>query len=899
MASSKKRQVSIRNSIIILFAILMLTTAAIIGYIIFSNWISSADKTTTKIAQDLNSEIYNEIDSYISSAMHVNDVNHRLIENGIVDISDEKERDRFFVGVLQSHPIEIYSFSFGTENGEYYGARRIENGNVEIMHNNSQTGGHSWYYSVNNDLTAGELTQAFGKFDVRTRDWYKAAKESQSPIFSPIYKHFVMNDLTVSAAYPVYYKNGSLMGVLGTHITLSNIDSYLKDIVEDVGGYAVILEGESGRLVANSLDADNFNILDNGSIQRSGVEQIGNSAIIKSFNDYNNEATDSFRVYDDNENLNVSIAGYQKNGLDWLILTAVPEGLLMADIARSILLTVFLVICAVLFSIAVYFLLTYKLFKPVKALMEVTDKISGGDLSQRAAVVRTDEIGRIANGINKMADKLVGLVENLEETVKDRTSNLMKLNIALAENKKQLKLILDSTAEAIYGIDINGNCTFCNASCLNMLGYEHQDELLGKNMHEQIHHSYKDGRIMSLSECKVIKALTDGKGVHVDDEVFWRADGTSFDVEYYSYPQFRNNKVIGAVITFMDNTERKKIERQIKYLSEHDSLTGLYNRMYFENVLTMVDCKENIPISFVFADVNGLKLTNDIFGHAAGDNLIIKSANILKRACSEKDSVARIGGDEFVLVLPRTDKEDAEKLIEKIRSEFSTEKIMSIQCSMSMGASTKTQMSQKIKRVMENAENAMYKEKTLLRKSVNKQLINTIIDTLHENNPSEKRHSEVVSQLCRKIGLALNLPEKEVRRLEEAGFLHDIGKISFDNGIINKHEDLTQEEQDEIQQHSILGYRILNMFDDTLDLAEAVYSHHETWDGKGYPKGLKQKEIPLPARIISVAESYDRIVNKLGGSAQSKRAAVKIIMDNAGTQFDPEIAELFAKLLIL
>lgn len=894
--SKKEIQLSIRKVIIIVFALLMLITTVIIGFIIFSNWISSTEKTTTNIAQDLNSEIYNEINEFISSAMHVSDVNHSLIEESIIDIKNEKKRDQFFVSVLRSQSSEIYSFSFGTETGEYYGARRNENGIIEIMHNDSQTGGHSWYYALNDDMTAGELKETLGKFDPRTRDWYKAAKEARGPVFSPIYKHFVMNDLTVSAAYPIYNKDGSLFGVLGTHIILSNIDDYLKGIVKDVGGYAVILERESGKLVANSFDNENFKTLGDSTIQRSGIEDIGNKAIINAYNNYTGTGDDSLRISDEDGKLYVRITAYHINGLNWLILTSIPENLFMSDIYRSMLLTMLLVVAAVLFSVVVYFLLTYRLFKPVKALMDVTDNISAGDLTQRAQVVRNDEIGSISAGVNKMADKLVGLVTNLEDTVKDRTAHLLEANNALKENKEQLQLILDSTAEAIYGIDINGICTFCNASCLNMLGYSNSCELIGKNMHKQIHHSYQDGRPMPAAECKVLRALSDGEGTHVDDEVFWRADGTSFDVEYYSYPQYRADEVIGAVITFMDNTERKKAEKQIKYLGEHDSLTGLYNRMCFQNQIARLDCKENLPISIVFADVNGLKLTNDIFGHATGDKLIKKSSEILKHACRENDIAARVGGDEFVLLLPRTEKEEAERIIDRIKSELSEEKITAIHCSLSMGLSTKTQPYQNIEMVMENAENEMYKEKTLTRKSIDSQLISTIIDTLYENDPREKHHLEAVGKLCRKIGLAMGLSEKEVRRLEEAGFLHDIGKIALNKNIIRKQDNLTQEEKNEIQQHPIVGYRILNMFDDTLDLAEAVYSHHERWDGSGYPKSLNGKEIPLTARIIAVAESYDRIVNRLGASAPSKREAIKIILENAGTQFDPEIAKLFAEL---
>jgi PAS domain S-box-containing protein len=123
------------------------------------------------------------------------------------------------------------------------------------------------------------------------------------------------------------------------------------------------------------------------------------------------------------------------------------------------------------------------------------------------------------------------------------------------QNEEDLRLILDSIAERIYGIDLEGKCTMCNASCLSMLGYSHERQLLGKNMHDIIHNKYPDGTYYPEEQCRILQAFKKGQGTHVEDEVFWRADGTCFPVEYFSYPQYRNGRVIGAVVTFSDITE--------------------------------------------------------------------------------------------------------------------------------------------------------------------------------------------------------------------------------------------------------------------------------------------------------------------------------------------------------
>jgi PAS domain S-box-containing protein len=131
---------------------------------------------------------------------------------------------------------------------------------------------------------------------------------------------------------------------------------------------------------------------------------------------------------------------------------------------------------------------------------------------------------------------------------------------ALRESEERTRLLLDSTAEAIYGVDLQGNCTFCNPATLRLLGYRHPDELLGKNMHALAHHTRPDGTVYPSEECRIYQAFRRGEGTHVVDEVLWRADGTSIPVEFWSYPVRRGGEVVGSVVTFVDITERKRAE---------------------------------------------------------------------------------------------------------------------------------------------------------------------------------------------------------------------------------------------------------------------------------------------------------------------------------------------------
>ena len=151
------------------------------------------------------------------------------------------------------------------------------------------------------------------------------------------------------------------------------------------------------------------------------------------------------------------------------------------------------------------------------------------------------------------------------ERARERLEDLVQLRTAALEIKEhQLRLLLESTGEAIYGIDLQGCCTFCNPACLRLLGYASAEDLLGKNMHVLIHHAHADGSTYLEAECQIFRAFHKGEGTHVADEVFWRADGTYFPAEYWSHPQRNGDQVVGAVVTFFDITESKRAEEKLR-----------------------------------------------------------------------------------------------------------------------------------------------------------------------------------------------------------------------------------------------------------------------------------------------------------------------------------------------
>jgi len=371
--------------------------------------------------------------------------------------------------------------------------------------------------------------------------------------------------------------------------------------------------------------------------------------------------------------------------------------------------------------------------------------------------------------------------------------------------------------------------------------------------------------------------------------VFWRADGTPVEIEYNAYPQVMDGKIVGIVITFIDNSAKKRDEEKIRHLSYHDSLTGLYNRKYLEDEISRMDVASLLPVSVIYGDVNGLKLSNDIFGHSAGDELLKKSAEILKGVIGDRGIIARVGGDEFMVLLPNTGTDETLGMMAEIRKAYQKENIEAIKTGISMGFDTCDSESQSIGRTVANAEFEMYKEKTLSRKTHDSDMVTRIIMKLFDRSHTVMTHSFNVSDLCQKIGRALQLSDSKVKKLRDAGFLHDIGKVVFEDRLLERTGKLVGVDRKIYQQHVLAGYRILNSFEDTAGIAEVVLAHHERWDGTGYPRGLSEEEIPLLSRIIAVAEGFDLL--KRNGLTEAD-ASMEMI-SRAGTKYDPRITRIF------
>ena len=464
------------------------------------------------------------------------------------------------------------------------------------------------------------------------------------------------------------------------------------------------------------------------------------------------------------------------------------------------------------------------------------------------------------------------------------------------EHSRYLQTLV-SIGDGVMVVDRDGRIEMLNSVAQKLTGWNYR-EAVGRHYTEVF--VIRHERATEQVEDPIVAAMETGMIQELSRHaVLISKDGKEYNLEDSAAP-IRNEaaETAGVVLVFRDITQKKEQMEQIEYLSFHDPLTGLYNRRFFNAEINRLDTTRNLPLTVVMGDVNGLKLTNDIFGHAAGDQLLERVGEVLQRCCRADDIIARWGGDEFVLLLPKTEALEAEKIIARIKREFSKEKVRSIKGSISMGLACKYSQTEDMTVILSRAEEAMYNAKALERDEARRSTVGEIIATLFGNSAREREHAESVRDLARSIGLELKLPEEELRKLTDAAYLHDIGKIVLDAKLLNINHHLTDFEWNEIKRHPVVGYRILNAFDDTVNLAEPVLAHQERWDGSGYPRGLKGSEIPMLARIIAVAEGYDRMTHDAANaSAMSLEEAIRTLQANAGTQFDPQIVEAFTQTL--
>ena len=467
----------------------------------------------------------------------------------------------------------------------------------------------------------------------------------------------------------------------------------------------------------------------------------------------------------------------------------------------------------------------------------------------------------------------------------DRTS-MKQAETALLENEKKYQVMMSTSFDGFIILDADNRIIDANESFLRLVGYSRK-ELINISIYDISPKKYH-------SEFPGIAEKIRNMGHLIFETQCIRKDNMYVDVEVSA-----NIADDGkwSFCFFRDITERKKKESELLYIGYHDKLTGLYNRAFFEEEVKRLDNSRQYPISFIIADINGLKFTNDAFGHEIGDNILKEFTDTLRTCLRKDDIIARWGGDEFVILLPKTEYAVALIICDRIRSSSGGVAVGPLNISVALGCSTKYSAERDFSGVIKDAEDLMYQNKLLDKKSGRSEIVTSLSKAMHEMNYETEEHEQRLLENVTKIGRKLDFMPQEIEELRLLAILHDIGKLGVSKDILMKPQTLTQEEWEEIKKHSEIGYRIAESTPGLAHISKYILSVHERWDGLGYPYGLEGTAIPKLSRIIAIVDAYDAMVSgRPYKKPISPKEAIKEINRCSGTQFDPFMVQLFNEL---
>ncbi len=475
-------------------------------------------------------------------------------------------------------------------------------------------------------------------------------------------------------------------------------------------------------------------------------------------------------------------------------------------------------------------------------------------------------------------------------------NNKIKLSKEIILNSEiRHKAMIENISDVIMVLDGDGIIQYASPNVALRCGWPHQ-VILGQPFF----------RFVRLDQHKFVqKKLDDLLNETIPDTHFEAGvifeNGEQREFNFTASNLLDDPNVQGILLNFHDITERRRREDEILYLMERDALTGLLNRHLMNFKIDEIDTAENLPISIIYGDLNGLKMINDALGHQWGDQLLIAIAEILQSVSRQTDAVFRVGGDEFLMIMPNTDSEAvdqiAQSIFEACDSYNQSSANQSYFLSISLGVSTKESQSVTIEAVIKMAEEVMYRRKVFEEKSIHNSILLSMLKVLFEKSQETEEHAQRLVLMSEAIGQKMKLSSRDLYDLELVAKLHDIGKIAIDSSILEKTTQLTDEDWIALKKHPEIGYRIAKACPELASAANYIYTHHEKWDGTGYPQGLKGTSIPLISRIVAVVDAFDAMTeNRSYRLKRSQKTAVEEIINCSGTQFDPEVVAVFVEL---
>jgi diguanylate cyclase (GGDEF)-like protein/PAS domain S-box-containing protein len=489
-------------------------------------------------------------------------------------------------------------------------------------------------------------------------------------------------------------------------------------------------------------------------------------------------------------------------------------------------------------------------------------------------------------------DSLTGTYTGTQ-AVMTNIANIQQAERAIRESEEKYRLIFERSPFGILHFDNQGIITDCNEKFMEIIGSSHE-VLLGLDM----------TRLPDQNIVKAVQSALQGETAIYEDTYRSVTAEKVTPVRAIFAPIFSAGgsygKAEGGIGIIEDITDRKAAEEKVRHMSYNDQLTNLYNRYYMEEELKRLDTERQLPFSIIMADVNGLKLVNDTYGHLVGDQLLCKAADIIRENSRSEDIVARWGGDEFVILLPQTPEKVANKVAKRISDSCKSVQVEDFPVSIALGSATRKRFTKTLNATLKEAEDKMYEQKLTESRSTKSAVLGTLLKTLAAKSYETEAHTRNMQETALNIGKRLGLPDSELNRLVLLITLHDIGKINIPEELLIKQQALTEQEWEVMKKHPETGYRIAMATEEFAHVAVDILSHHEKFDGSGYPRGLKNQDIPLLARITAVADAYEVMSNgRPYKKAMPTEAIIAEFKKCSGTHFDPVLVNILLSFLTL
>lgn len=698
--------------------------------------------------------------------------------------------------------------------------------------------------------------------DFSYRDYFRKTREAGRPFISePYISTQSHRHPAIMLTAPVFGEDGRLAAVLAGSLDLMK-DNFLGGVSRTrIGnsGYVyifntagtMIIHPDSGRILKKDAPAGTGKLYDRAILGFEGSGETTSSHGI--------EYLSTFK---------------HLKSTNWIMAANYPVAEAYVPVNKARRYFVYATLLGILLLIIGIWFAVRHLLKPLDRFTKHVETISGKEGAARySGGFASDEIGALAAAFNKMLGELDAKAASLEKS------------------EELYRTVTDFAADMVFWRSPRGDILYVSPNCERITGWADGDFYASPGLLDEIVHSDDRGRWLAY-----INREKSAVSSSLEFRIVTKAGGVCWINCVSRHVFSEKGEFCGLRGSHHDISDHKQAEAQLQFISMHDSLTGFYNRASFERDLPDYSGADCLPVSVIICDVDGLKFVNDTLGHLAGDELLIRVADILRRCLPPGTAIYRIGGDEFTVIFRNAVREVVEKICREFKEAiaFYNTGEVELPISVSVGFAASEDRQADIGVLLKEADDAMYREKLSHSQNVRGTTMAALVKALDSRDFCAGGHAERMQEMAVTLAIKAGLPEKSLGNLRLLAQFHDIGKAGIPDTVLFKRGALSKREREIIERHAEIGYRMAISTPELAPVAELILKHHEWWDGRGYPLRLKGEEIPVECRILSVVDAFDAMISERPYRKPLVRAAALAeIGRGAGSQFDPLLAALF------